>query len=130
MTPEARLADWYSIKTYQPLGRGPDQFDCWGLVLDVLDRLGGPLPLDPMKAALRPAQMAEIFEAHYAPDDWRSCGPDTGAIAFFPRRACALHVGVCVAGGVLDISRAHGVRFRSIEEVGMLKVEFARWAGS
>ncbi len=130
MTPEPQLADWYSIKLYEPLGRGPDRFDCWGLVLDVLSRLGEPVPLDPMQAALRPGDMKEIFAAHFDADHWRDSSPVTGAIAFFPRREAALHVGVCVAGGVLDICRAHGVRFRSLEEVGMLKVDFAKWAGS
>ncbi|MBA4338314.1 MAG: hypothetical protein C0421_05665 [Hyphomonas sp.] len=113
---------------YAPLGRGPVYFDCWGLVLEARRLLRLPVPLDPMEAALAPSDMPGIIARHLAAGDWRPAPETDGAIVMFPSLARALHCGVWVAGGVLDISAAAGLRFREANRVRPLRREVVEWA--
>lgn len=125
---EQDIAAIYSFCRYAPLGRGPTEFDCWGLVLDVRRRLGLPLPLDPMQAARRPGEMRAIVGRHLSAGDWRPAEPAAGAIAMFPSLARCLHAGVWISGGVLDFSQMAGLRWRSAATVESLKMELIEWA--
>jgi len=130
---EAALVDAISTARYVPLGRGPEVFDCWGLVLWVLGALGRAVPVDPMQAARTPREMVALFERHYRDRDWRrvSVGPDisdlSGAVLFFPRLERAVHVAVLVNGLVLDCERRVGVRQRTIAQLAGAKWEAATW---
>ena len=68
---EAGLVAAVATARYQPLGRGPEVFDCWGLVLHILEGLGLPVPLDPREAASNAREMLAIFGKHYREADWR-----------------------------------------------------------
>ncbi|MFN7178379.1 NlpC/P60 family protein [Hyphomonas sp.] len=115
---------------YVPAGRSAEGLDCWGLVLDVCQRLGWPLPPDPLEAAASPSARAAIFARHMVPDDWKRTKPRDGAIGFSPSMDRALHAGIIVAGGLLDTAEGRGVRWTPIAELNLADWEFACWAGS
>lgn len=129
------VAACFASARYELAGRGP-RFDCWGLVLAVIQRLGLPAPLDPGEGAASFEDMLNIVKRSYRAADWQRVDlrPDTieasaGAVVFFPCQAQALHVGVVVDGGILDIERKGGrVRFRSLADIAFMKWECARWA--
>jgi hypothetical protein len=113
---------------YAPLGRGPVEFDCWGLVLEARRALRLPVPLDPMEAARSPSDMAAILARHLSAGDWRPAPERDGAIVMFPSLARALHCGVWADGGVLDISREAGLRWRPANQVRPMRREVIEWA--
>lgn len=122
------LAARFEGARYAPLGRGPVEFDCWGLVLAARKALGLKLPLDPMEAALTPGDMPAIVARNLAAGDWRPSPPADGAVVMFPSLARCLHAGVWVAGGVLDISQNAGLRWRPANRVRLIRMEVIEWA--
>lgn len=122
------LAARFEGARYAELGRGPVEFDCWGLVLEARRLLRLPLPLDPMEAARKPGDMPGIIARHLVTGDWRPAGETDGAIVMFPSLARALHCGVWASGGVLDISQAAGLRWRPANEARLLRLELVEWA--
>ncbi|MBI1401460.1 hypothetical protein [Hyphomonas sp.] len=124
----AHIAARFEGAVYAPLGRGPVEFDCWGLVLAVRGALGLPLPIDPMEAARHPGEMAQILARHLDAGDWKPSAPIDGAIVMFPSLARALHAGVWIAGGVFDISEAAGLRWRPANRVRAQRMEVIEWA--
>lgn len=127
---QASLVNRYLMADYQPLGRGPDNYDCWGLVLSVLGDLGCAQPIDPMAYGANPLEVRRLMSAHYAPDDWRASDLEPGALVFFPKLDRAAHVGVWLAGGLLDIGRRTGARFRQKERFEHERFEVVKWVGS
>ncbi len=82
-------------KPYRIGGRGPDAFDCAGLVLEVQRRLGRTIeiPETPGEKAAQYTSMLRILGQH-----WRSLErPEPGSVVFFETQA---HVGT-----VLDATR-------------------------
>lgn len=122
------LAGRFEGARYAPLGRGPVEFDCWGLVLEARRLLRLPVPLDPMEAARTPSDMPGIIARHLQAGDWRPAPEADGAIVMFPSLSRALHCGVCAEGGVLDISQAAGLRWRPANQVRLLRREVVEWA--
>jgi cell wall-associated NlpC family hydrolase len=126
---QADLVNRYLSARYQPLGRGPDVFDCWGLVLAVLRDLGCATPIDPMQYGSNPLEVRRLMAAHYQPSEWVRGDLEPGALVFFPLLERASHVGVWLADGLLDVGRQTGARFRQKERFCHERFEVARWAG-
>jgi cell wall-associated NlpC family hydrolase len=89
-------------------GRGPDRYDCWGLVREVLQRMRPGLPLpdwasDEMTRERQRALMAEAFPAH--------CTPATDLVpGVLLHSERAAHIAIVVGGGmVLEVRRSVGV---------------------
>lgn len=122
------LAARFEGARYAPLGRGPVDFDCWGLVLEARRVMRLPVPLDPMEAAAAPSDMPGIIARHLRAGDWRPAPEADGAIVMFPSLARALHCGLWADGGVLDISQAAGLRWRPANQVRLLRMEVVEWA--
>lgn len=116
------------LAEYEPLGRGPDRFDCWGLVLEVCRRMGWALPPDPMRAGESPSEIKKIFGAHGHRKDWVFGPPSEGSVVFFPRLEVAFHAGIIIAGGLFDIPLRAKPRFQPVNAWHLERLEFARWA--
>jgi cell wall-associated NlpC family hydrolase len=96
-------------KPYALGGRGPYAYDCWGLVLELRQRLGLPMPPDwrietPDVAAQRRLMGNELLQDQA---DWtRLAEPATGVIAYSERQA---HAGVVVFGRIVHAAMRYGV---------------------
>jgi cell wall-associated NlpC family hydrolase len=109
MTFNSNLINDYIGKPYLVNARGPDQFDCYGLVLDVYKKfLGITLPdwtVDDgsVQTAIRVINSA--WQSSDAMDLVRKVDePQDMDIAFLTRHSMAHHVGVYINGGVLHSS--------------------------
>ena len=137
MTPAlaCRINEWQSQWVYKDGARGPVEIDCWGLVLEVSQWLGTAKPFDSLEIieASKSADYSAVkavFADHVKAGEWQTCDPETGAVAFFGEMKDAIHAGICIGGGVLDISAQDGVRFRRIGGHDLPKrMEYARWVG-
>lgn len=114
--------------THSPLGRGPDTFDCWGLVCEVCKRMGWAVPFDPVEASLTPEGVGDIFGAHYDASQWVDEGPVSGAVVFFGGPDRAYHAGIMIAGGMLEISANRGLRHLPVSRITS-RVEYRTWRG-
>lgn len=119
-------------------GRGPDAFDCWGLLMHVFrDQRGIDLPdwnrgavtrrevimaRQDAGAAFHGGDIASVVEH---PEDWD--------VALVERPAGLWHAGLVIGHGVLHASSGHGVVFeprgRFQDSNGLKYVRFWRWHG-
>lgn len=86
----------YLSATYEDGARGPDRYDCWGLVRAVRHELLG-LPLLPSFGAVRntmPAAFTRAYEEQAALME--ECQPEPGAIAAVFRGRIVIHVAVII----------------------------------
>lgn len=86
----------YLSATYEDGARGPDRYDCWGLVRAVRHELLG-LPLLPSFGAVRntmPAAFTRAYEEQAALME--ECQPEPGAIAAVFRGRIVIHVAVVI----------------------------------
>jgi len=102
--------DHYLRATYQDGARGPDRYDCWGLVREVRHVIYGKRLL-PSWGGVRNTQPAEFTRAYRAEAAlMEECAPEVGAIAACFRGSLCLHVAVVVDIGeglrVLEIRNA------------------------
>ena len=86
--------------------RGPDAFDCWGVVIEARRRLGLPVPPDFASAALTREDMLALF-ATQRPAAWRRA-PELVAGGIVLARDAG-HAGVHVAGRILHAAAKAGV---------------------
>jgi cell wall-associated NlpC family hydrolase len=92
--------------------RGPDAFDCWGLVLEMRRRLGLPLPPDFASRTLASEDVRRLFVAGIgeapagALTGWAKCTATDGAVAYVHARA---HAGVVLRGRVVHAVIGAGV---------------------
>lgn len=89
--------DRYLRTRYVPGGRGPDEFDCWGLVRDARQQLFG-LPLLPSYGAITPDDKAGLTRActDTVLQYLEPCKPARAAIATAWRARLCVHVGLVV----------------------------------
>jgi len=110
----------YLDLAYEDGARGPDNFDCWGLVRHVIHyELGGRLM--PSWGYVRNNMSKEFTKAYRAESEsMEQCAPDVGAIAAVFRGSLMVHVGVVVKIdgrlAVLDINPKTRCRWRTISE--------------
>lgn len=91
-------------KPYAPRARGPDAFDCWGLVLALRRELGLCVPPDLAPEAMTADEQARLTEG--AMQAWPQVAPRHGCIAYVPG---LLHGGVVVFGRVVHATERAGV---------------------
>lgn len=112
--PARRTIDWHTVEAvlrdlpghpYRRGARGPDAFDCWGLVLEARRRLGLPLPPDVASGELTRADVRALFHAT-RPEGWVCVEPRLGAIVLADDAA---HAGVLVSNRVLHTQARAGV---------------------
>jgi cell wall-associated NlpC family hydrolase len=92
-------------RPYRYGARGPAEFDCWGLVLEVRRRLGLATPPDFATRVLTPEHARALFHDE-RPNGWGRVAACHGAIAYVPALS---HAGVQFAGRVVHAVRGPGV---------------------
>ena len=98
------LINAYIGKPYKYGARGPDAFDCWGLVLALRAALGLPVPPDFSTRTMAVLEQRRLMFAALAPA--RLVDARHGAIAYSERHA---HAGVFVHGRVVHAAYRAGV---------------------
>jgi cell wall-associated NlpC family hydrolase len=101
------LANAYVGRPYRDLGRGPDAFDCWGLVLDASARLYG-------------VTLPDLQESVAKRRRWRALDQlVAGAVvAMLDRRGRAYHVGLAIGPAyVLHTAPISGARIESVDRM-------------
>lgn len=105
---------------YEDGARGPDRYDCWGLVRHVLHaHLGGRLM--PSWGHVRKT-MPRLFTRAYRAEAaaMEECAPQVGAIASVFQGAVVAHVGIVIdVGGalrVLEMNPKTGARHCSVRD--------------
>jgi cell wall-associated NlpC family hydrolase len=101
---EAACADLIG-RPFRAGARGPDAFDCWGLVRELRARLGLPVPPDYATGDLTRGAAHALFRGEM-PADWRRVDLRHGAIVLSD---AAAHAGVLVAGRVIHAQFTAGV---------------------
>jgi len=86
--------------------RGPDAFDCWGVVLELARRAGRPVPPDWRSEDLTRAEQRALMAGESLALTEQLAGPADGAIAYSRR---ASHVGYVLHGRVIHSARGAGV---------------------
>lgn len=137
MTPEFDWINRYIGTPHVTNGRGPDGYDCWGLMLAVWrDQRGIELP---DFQAPNDATFVEAVEAvgrFYK--EWPTAGPavqveegtDWDFVAAIRRRT-ALHMGLLIGGRILHSSNARGTVWEAPLAFNQLypNREYWRWLG-
>lgn len=114
--------------TYERGARGPDKFDCWGMVCAVCQRMGWPVPADPIAHSDDVRALLMIFRDEVRADDWKRTDRQDGAVAFFGRFEAARHAGIVINGGVLHTHKTDGPRWLAPADLSDHKIEYALWA--
>ena len=119
---------------YREGARGPDAFDCYGLVAAVFRAVRGVELPDWYQTAPGPQSASRAISAALAGEvaGGRSEPVETPAdydIAIVGSTNRPHHVGVVVEGGVLHASRAFGSAWHPLARFKMMypKTEFYRW---
>lgn len=104
---------------YKDGGRGPDLYDCWGLVREVRhSRL--ELRLLPSFGSLRNTDPRAFTRAYEAESSlMEPCGPEHGAIAAVMLGKICVHVALVIEDGglkVLEINPTRGARFLPLDK--------------
>lgn len=110
----------YLAAQYEDGARGPDRYDCWGLVREVRHLHCG-CRLLPSWGHVRNTMPREFTRAYReVAATMEQCPPEAGAVATVYRGALMLHVGVVIdVGGrlaVLEISQHTGARWRRVAD--------------
>ena len=112
--------DHYLAATYEDGARGPDKYDCFGLVREVLhERCGWPLM--PAFGGLRNTSPRLMTEAQRETvSSMRICQPASGVLACVFRGVLMVHVAVIIeldgALAALEINPKQGARWSRIPE--------------
>lgn len=86
--------------------RGPDAFDCWGVVLELARRAGRVVPPDWVSRELTRAEVRSIMAGESRAHTVRLAAPAEGSIAYSEHAA---HCGYVLHGRVIHAQRSHGV---------------------
>lgn len=123
---------------YAEGARGPDAYDCYGLVAAVFWHLrgielpdwyaGSPGPQGASRA-ISEALAGEVSGGRSIRVDWPEEFPEDYDIAIVGSNERPHHVGVCVAGGVLHASKTFGSAWHSLPRFLTFypRTEFYRW---
>ena len=126
--------DAYIGLPYREGARGPDAYDCWGIVAEVLRAAKGWQLPDWYQAAPGPQAASRAISAALdgAVDGGRSSrveDPQDWDIAVVGSTVRPHHVGVVVNGGILHAARAFGSTWQPFARFKVIypHVEFYRW---
>lgn len=91
-------------------GRGPDSYDCWGLVVEVYRRMGRPI-LDVWQDQREsPLEVCKIMEEESRLARWTKTDPaNYGDVIALSANKLIHHVGVFTPWGILHIAKGAGV---------------------
>lgn len=115
-------------------GRGPDTYDCWGVVQAVLMRLGRPFPADWwVPEGERLATPPRLMEAEMRSGRWQAtAAPAPGDVVALSHHRRIHHVGVLVPGNhILHATPTLGVAqttWAGLRAQGYRRIEVYRWA--
>lgn len=123
---------------YREGARGPDEYDCYGLVAAVFRAVRGvelpdwyqPTPgQQGASRAISAALAGEVDGGRSVRVNWPDDLPEEWDIAIVGSADRPHHVGVCVAGGVLHASKAFGSAWHSLSRFLTFypRTEFYRW---
>lgn len=112
-------------KKWKRFATGPNEFDCWGLVEYVRERLFDDKlpPIDRQFDMMELAQARDLFERTFAPLGWkREEVPRNGSIVLLGRYDRLTHAGVFLVvpgspGRVLHCHEDFGVMYESIMQL-------------
>ena len=109
---------------------GPDSFDCWGIVIDSFRRIDD-IELPQIDGYIdKECNTGDAAQEALDSKNYIKCQPTDGAImaAFFDDKL--VHVGRCLAGGVLHATEGIGVRFDKYKLIAAVnqRVEYYRYA--
>lgn len=115
-----KWVDHYLAATYEDGARGPDRYDCWGLVREARHKHMG-LRLLPSWGEVRNTQPKEFTRAcQCEASTMVECAPEHGAIAAVFRGHICTHVALVVDydGRLygLEINPAKGARFQPLPD--------------
>lgn len=124
----------YLGKKWMPGARGPDQFDCWGLICDFYDRfLGVSLPLHQvLPSDLR--KVSQTAEKEVSGNLWKlESSPSAFDVVGLGKKSIIHHVGLFIesdGGMVLHIGNGMTARVERINEMKnqYRRIEFYRHA--
>ncbi len=111
---------------------GPDDFDCWGIVIDSFRKIDG-IELPQIGGYVdHECDTGEAAQEALDTNNYAKCQPTNGAImtAFFNGKL--VHVGRCLAGGVLHASEGLGVRFDKYRVINAVnqQVEYYKYVAN
>jgi cell wall-associated NlpC family hydrolase len=100
-------------KPYKLNGRGPDSYDCWGLVMEVYRRLGITL-LDINNVVLSRRDIIRMMQAHEPMTGFQECqgDPKDFDLLYDARKG---HVGMIVGNKVLHAADGFGVVYMPLD---------------
>lgn len=114
------MIERYLRGTYRDGGRGPDEWDCWGLTRTARHELFG-LPLLPSYGAIGADDKRRLTEACRREAQAFTPGPpEPAAIATVWKRGLCIHVALVVACdgrlGVLEAGKRIGIRWLTLAD--------------
>jgi cell wall-associated NlpC family hydrolase len=120
-------------KPFQWGARGPDAYDCWGLVTAALQGVGLPVPPDLMKAEDGVKDTTRTLESEIATPLWvRQGTPQPGDVVALSTHRLIHHLGLWTPWGVLHTLERCGAVVNQLTQLRMMgysRIEFYRWAG-
>ncbi len=138
-TIEKDLKDWADNVIGAPYvtgGRGPDVFDCWGLVVDFFDKLHSvDLPHYPNEDPANTRRVAGHMTEGLKNGEWVKIEePESGCLVAMSRSKVVHHVGVWldISGGVclhaFDGLQVMAHTLQQLKNQNFSIIEFYRWS--
>lgn len=121
-------------RPFEDGARGPEAFDCWGLVAWVGARLHGYSLPDWDAVASETDKVAAIARAEAESERWREIDePAEGAVCLMSGQG-RLHIGIIEPGGpelgLLHCAEGGGVQFHDLAQFRRFcRMRFFEWAG-
>jgi cell wall-associated NlpC family hydrolase len=124
-------------KPFKWSGRGPDAFDCWGLVIEARRSLGLPVGIDwetwVAEGETPRIESSEMMEVQTRSPTWEvTHTPEPGDIVALSSRHAIHHVGVLTPFGILNSVRGLGATLASparLKTMGYTRIEYFKWVG-
>lgn len=98
-------------KPYRLGGRGPFEYDCWGLVVEIYKRLGVSLPDYPSQTLSR-TDIIRIIKGEYLGVTEPTVDPKEYDFVADLKKA---HIGVYLQGRILHATNTHGVQLMALD---------------
>lgn len=112
-------------KPYKVHGRGPDSFDCYGLVIEVEKRLGRELP-DLYKIFEKKSEVRDVTLATQSVGLVKTDTPSFGDIIVFKKKGRVDHIAVYLKGGDFIHCDGSGVEILNLSYYDR-KGEYYKW---
>lgn len=127
-------------KPFQWNARGPDAYDCWGLVITARQAVGLDTPnawsewlLSESEAGVNGKESCMLMEAQIERPVWlRVDNPTPGDIVVMSTHKLIHHVGLYTPFGVLNTTRQMGVTVDTLfrlRDLGYKRIEYYQWVG-